>query len=256
MIEFLNVSKTFISSDGSLVEALRGVSLSVFPGEFVSLVGASGCGKSTLLRLINGLIPPTSGELRLDGQRVLSPRPDCAMVFQAATLLPWANIENNVLFPLTLQRRLTREDRDFAAQLLTKAGLDSFEKKMPRELSGGMQQRVAICRGLVQKPRVLLMDEPFGALDALTREQMSLELLKLWEEFKIAVLFVTHSIPEAVLLSDRVVVMSPRPGRVVDVVDIDLERPRQFSQTTTPEFQSITNRIRTLILGEKAAYAD
>ena len=255
MIRILHVGKTFRGRDGSAVEALRDVSLDVAEGEFVAIVGASGCGKSTLLRLVAGLVPASTGEVALHGEAVTGPREDTAMVFQAPTLLPWADVLRNVTFPLRLMHRAGPGTEDRARALLATAGLAGFEGKLPSELSGGMQQRVAICRALLQEPRVLLMDEPFGALDALTREEMSLELLRLWSARRMAVLFVTHSIPEAVLLADRVVVMSPRPGRVADVVEVSLPRPRSFDQEGSDEFQRCARRIRAHIFGERRAAA-
>ena len=255
MIALDNVGKTFGGRDGATVEALRDVSLRVKAGEFVAIVGASGCGKSTLLRLVAGLAGVTAGRVALDGEPVTAPRAETAMVFQAATLLPWADVLRNVTFPLRLMHRADRGTEDRARDLLKTAGLAGFENRLPRELSGGMQQRVAICRALLQQPRVLLMDEPFGALDALTREEMSIELLRLWTAHKMAVLFVTHSIAEAVLLADRVVVMSPRPGRVVDIVEVGLERPRSFDQEGSAEFQRCAKRIRDHIFGERTARA-
>jgi len=241
------VGKTFAGRDGSRVQALDGVSLDVAPGEFVAIVGASGCGKSTLLRLVAGLVPVTTGSVRVAGEVVRAPSDATAMVFQAPTLLPWADVLRNVTFPLRLMGRAGGDTEARARALLAKAGLAGFETKLPRELSGGMQQRVAICRALLQQPRVLLMDEPFGALDALTREEMSLELLRIWQETGAAVLFVTHSIAEAVLLADRVMVMSPRPGRVADIVDIALPRPRGFEQEGEPAFHAAAQRIRATI---------
>ncbi|MBY0329762.1 MAG: ABC transporter ATP-binding protein [Acetobacteraceae bacterium] len=255
MIRILHVGKTFRGRDGSAVEALRDVSLDVAEGEFVAIVGASGCGKSTLLRLVAGLVPASTGEVALHGEAVTGPREDTAMVFQAPTLLPWADVLRNVTFPLRLMHRAGPGTEDRARALLATAGLAGFEGKLPSELSGGMQQRVAICRALLQEPRVLLMDEPFGALDALTREEMSLELLRLWSARRMAVLFVTHSIPEAVLLADRVVVVSPRPGRVADVVEVSLPRPRSFDQEGSDEFQRCARRIRAHIFGERRAVA-
>ena len=250
MIGLSGVGKTFRGRDGSLVEALREITLDVAEGEFVAIVGASGCGKSTLLRLVAGLVPASTGRVALHGEAVTAPRADTAMVFQAPTLLPWADVLRNVTFPLRLMRRAGPETEAEARRLLATAGLGGFESKLPSELSGGMQQRVAICRALLQRPRVLLMDEPFGALDALTREEMSLELLRLWAEARrMAVLFVTHSIPEAVLLADRVVVMSPRPGRIVDIVEVGLPRPRSFDQEGSDEFQRCARRIRERIFG-------
>jgi NitT/TauT family transport system ATP-binding protein len=255
VIRLERVHKTFRGRDGAPVEALRDVSLEVASGEFVAIVGASGCGKSTLLRLVAGLVPPTEGRVVLAGSEVTAPRAETAMVFQAPTLLPWADVLRNVTFPLRLMHRTTPDTEDQARALLATAGLAGFEARLPRELSGGMQQRVAICRALLQEPQVLLMDEPFGALDALTREEMSLELLRLWAARRMAVLFVTHSIPEAVLLADRVVVMSPRPGRVVDVIEVDLNRPRSFEQEGSDEFHRCTRRIRAHIFGERDARA-
>ncbi len=248
MIRLQNVSKTF--ARGS-VEALRDVSLTVAPGEFVAIVGASGCGKSTLLRLVAGLVPVSTGQVSLGGTLVSAPRADTAMVFQAPTLLPWADVLRNVTFPLRLMGQANAETDARARALLETAGLKGFEHRLPKELSGGMQQRVAICRALLQQPRVLLMDEPFGALDALTREEMSLELLRIWAGRNMAVLFVTHSISEAVLLADRVVVMSPRPGRIAEIITPNLPRPRSFEQEGSAEFHSAAQRIRALIYGER-----
>jgi NitT/TauT family transport system ATP-binding protein len=247
VIRLEGVSKTF----GGQVEALRDVSLDIVEGEFVAVVGASGCGKSTLLRLVAGLLPASQGRVVLGGSVVTSPRADTAMVFQAPTLLPWADVLRNVTFPLRLMGKAGGDTVARARALLATAGLAGFEHRLPRELSGGMQQRVAICRALLQRPRVLLMDEPFGALDALTREEMSLELLRIWQGLGMAVIFVTHSIPEAVLLADRVVVMSPRPGRIAEIVPVGLPRPRDFAQEALPEFQAAAQRIRALIYGER-----
>ena len=255
MIRLDNVNKTFRGRDGAAVEALRDISLDIAAGEFVAIVGASGCGKSTLLRLVAGLVPTSSGQVMLDNAPVKEPRTDTAMVFQAATLLPWADVLRNVTFPIRLMHRQNADTEDKARALLSTAGLGGFETKLPRELSGGMQQRVAICRALLQEPRVLLMDEPFGALDALTREEMSLELLRLWSIRQMAVIFVTHSISEAILLADRVVVMSPRPGRIADIIKVELPRPRSFEQEGAEEFQRCAARIRALIFRGRDADA-
>jgi len=248
VIRIDRIRKLFPTREGE-VEALRDVSLHVAAGEFVAIVGASGCGKSTLLRMIAGLIQPSSGQVLLDGSPVTAPRAETAMVFQAATLLPWADVLRNVTFPLRLMKQAGAETEARARALLATAGLTGFERRLPRELSGGMQQRVSIARALAFDPKLLLMDEPFGALDALTREEMSLELLRIWQGREMAVVFVTHSIPEAVLLADRVVVMSPRPGRVAEVIEIDLPRPRSFEQEALPAFQAAAQRIRALIYG-------
>ena len=223
--------------------------------EFVAVVGPSGCGKSTLLRIIAGLISPTEGAVGIGGATVTGPRRDVGIVFQTPTLLPWADVLDNVLFPLSLARGIDAAGRDTALGLLRLAGLAGFERKMPRELSGGMQQRAAICRALVANPNVLLMDEPFGALDALTREEMSLELMRICAEHPKTIYFVTHSVSEAVLLADRVVVMSTRPGRIVDIVPVDLPRPRTFDLVEAPEFLRCAKRIRDHIFGRRAGLA-
>ncbi len=229
------------------MHALTDIDLTVSDGEFVSLVGPSGCGKSTLLRLIAGLVPSTDGSIEIASAPVTEPRRDTAMVFQSPTLLPWATIEENVLFPLKVMDGLTADSRTRAHDLLKLVGLEGFEKKYPRELSGGMQQRASICRALIHEPQILLMDEPFGALDALTREEMSLELLRIWTDQTKTIVFVTHSIPEAVLLSDRVIVMSPRPGRVARILDVPLPRPRTFAMEGDPAFQDTAQTIRNMI---------
>jgi NitT/TauT family transport system ATP-binding protein len=251
MIVLDKVSRTFHSRDGDRVVALRDVSLTIGRNEFVSLVGPSGCGKSTLLRIVAGLILPSSGTASIAGSPVTEPRSETGIVFQAPTLLPWATVTENVLFPLRMMHRIDSSSADRAAALLRLVGLVGFENKTPRELSGGMQQRVAICRALVHDPDILLMDEPFGALDALTREEMTLELLRIWSERPKTVLFVTHSIPEAVVLADRVVVMSPRPGQITELIDVKLGRPRSFDVEAQPGFQEATHRIRQLIFGNR-----
>ncbi|MBM3352990.1 MAG: ABC transporter ATP-binding protein [Betaproteobacteria bacterium] len=243
-----DVAKVFDAGDEDVV-AINGVSLAIAKHEFVALVGPSGCGKSTLLRLVVGLVKPSRGRVAIDGAPVVDPRADTGIVFQAPTLLPWATILDNVLFPMKLMGRMDARALKQARALLRLTGLEGFEKRYPRELSGGMQQRAGICRALVHDPEILLMDEPFGALDALTREEMTLELLRIWSERPKTILFVTHSIPEAVILADRVVVMSPRPGRIAEIVDVPLPRPRSFAQEADPVFQDRTQHIRTLIFG-------
>ena len=249
MISINNASKVFTARDGHPVHALTEIDLAISDNEFVSLVGPSGCGKSTLLRLIAGLVPASSGSIEVASAPVSEPRRDTAMVFQSPTLLPWATVEDNVLFPLKVMDGLAIDSRDRAQALLKLVGLEGFEKKYPRELSGGMQQRASICRALIHEPEILLMDEPFGALDALTREEMSLELLRIWTEQRKTIVFVTHSIPEAVLLSDRVVVMSPRPGRIARILDVPLPRPRSFAMEGEPAFQETAQTIRNMIFG-------
>jgi NitT/TauT family transport system ATP-binding protein len=246
------VDRVFGAGDQARV-VLRGLDLDVAAGEVVALLGASGCGKSTLLRLVAGLVAPTEGTVSIGGARVTEPRDDTGIVFQAPTLLPWASVLDNVLFPLDMMRRLDAAGRERARDLLSLVGLSGFEGKYPRELSGGMQQRAGICRALVHDPDILLMDEPFGALDALTREELTIELMRIWRERPKTILFVTHSIPEAVLLADRVVVMSARPGRVAEIIDIALPRPRDFDMEARNEFQVATRRIRELIFGNRGS---
>ena len=249
MIEIENVSKHFVSRDRDRVAALTNVSLSIRRNEFVCLVGPSGCGKSTLLRLVGGLLPVSQGRVLIDGRPVAEPRAETGIVFQSPTLLPWACVLDNVLFPLKMMKRVTTDSSVRAKRLLKLVGLEGFAGKYPRELSGGMQMRAGICRALVHDPDLLLMDEPFAALDALTREELTLELMRLWREQPKTVLFVTHSIPESVMLADRVVVLSPRPGRVADIVPVEVPRPRRFGMEGLDEFQRPASRIRELIFG-------
>lgn len=231
MIQVSRVSRSFPSRRGA-VEALRGVDLDVRDGEFIALVGRSGCGKSTLLRLIAGLVPVSAGRISVGGTPVTRPRQDVALTFQTPALLPWRTVADNVLLPVEMFGLSKREYRDRALRLLDTVGLAGFEKRLPHELSGGMQQRVALCRSLIQQPRVMLMDEPFSALDALTREELAIELQRIHMEHGATTVFVTHSIAEAVLLADRVAVMTPRPGRILRVVDVDVPRPRSLGRTS------------------------
>jgi NitT/TauT family transport system ATP-binding protein len=251
VIDIDHAAKTFVTRGGEAVMALSDISLTVARNEFVCLVGPSGCGKSTLLRLVAGLVTLTSGTVSVGGTAVTEPREDTGIVFQAPTLLPWASILDNVLFPLDMMGKLDAAGRARARDLLALVELSGFEGKYPRELSGGMQQRAGICRALVHDPDILLMDEPFGALDALTREELTIELMRICRERPKTILFVTHSIPEAVLLADRVVVMSPRPGRIAEIIDVPLPRPRDFDMEARSEFQVITRRIRELIFGNR-----
>ena len=229
MIRLTGVSRTFAGRSGT-VEALRGIDLTVGDGEFVAVLGRSGCGKSTLLRLISGLLPVSAGEVQVSGERVTKPRRDIAMMFQKPALLPWRTVLDNVLLPMQIFGGKKADHRDRAQQLLNMTGLSGFEKRLPHELSGGMQQRVALCRSMIAQPRVMLMDEPFSALDALTREELSGELQRVHMELGTTIVFVTHSIDEAVLLADRVVVLSPRPGRIREIIDIDIPRPRTLGR--------------------------
>lgn len=247
-IEFDSVEQTFVTERGS-VNALGGVSLSVNQHEFVAVLGPSGCGKSTLLRLTAGLISPTSGSVRVYQHEVQEPRDDIGIVFQQATLLPWANVEDNVVFPAKHKHgRVSRADRMRARELIASTGLQGFESRLPRELSGGMQQRVGLARAMFLNPDILLMDEPFSALDALTRDSMGLELLKLWQSSPKTVLFITHSIPEAVLLADRVIVLSERPGRVIADEPVPLGRPRTEDSLRSVEMQDYIAMLRNLLI--------
>ncbi|HZX95987.1 MAG TPA: ABC transporter ATP-binding protein [Myxococcales bacterium] len=236
--------KEYATSRGPVV-ALDGIDLAVAEGEFVAIVGPSGCGKSTLLKILAGLSPASGGEVKLRDAVIRGPRRDIGVVFQSPVLFPWRTVLDNVLLPVDVQRLGREKNRSRALELLRLVGLGGFEHRYPWELSGGMQQRVAITRGLIHNPAMLLMDEPFGALDALTRETMNLELQRIWLERRETVLFVTHSIVEAVFLADRVLVMTPRPGRLLDRIDVALPRPRALDVTATPEFGGIVRRIRS-----------
>ena len=251
MIELASTAKTYRSRQGDPIPALEAVSLEVKEKEFVSIVGPSGCGKSTLLKLVAGLVAPSGGHVRIGGREVLAPFPDVGIVFQSAVLLPWRTVLDNVMFSVEMLGRAPEGYRDRARGLLALAGLEGFERKYPWELSGGMQQRVAICRALIHDPSILLMDEPFGALDAMTREEMSFELLRIWEERRKTILFVTHSISEAIMLSDRVVVMSARPGRVLRVLEIGLPRPRAVEMEFDERFKEHSAEIRGLIFDRR-----
>ena len=243
LIELKDVAKTYHTGDGP-VESLRPLSFDIHEGEFVSVVGPSGCGKSTLLKLVAGLLPITSGDLTLSGGRIDGPQKNVGIVFQSAVLLAWRNVLDNILLQAEMRHLPMEAARARAMQLIDMAGLKGFEKKFPWQLSGGMQQRVSICRALLHDPSVLLMDEPFGALDAMTREKMNLELQRIWLESKKTVLLITHSIPEAVFLSDRVLVMTERPGAIAAIYDIDLPRPRPLDIMSTPEFAQYAKTIR------------
>ena len=246
------VGMTYAAESGA-VEALRDISFGVGRGEFVALVGPSGCGKSTLLRIVAGLRPPTGGAVAVDGRGVTRPMAEVGMVFQAPVLLRWRTVLDNVLLPAELAGLDPRRYRDRAHELLRLVGLGDFEAKRPRELSGGMQQRASLCRALLLDPPLLLMDEPFGALDAMTRDEMNLELLRVWGEGtdggrdRKTILFVTHSIPEAVFLADRVVVMTPRPGRVAGVRPVTLPRPRTVEARASAEFGRLSLEIYDLL---------
>ncbi|RJO78399.1 ABC transporter ATP-binding protein [Nocardia panacis] len=230
------------------VTAIGEVSLGIAPGEFVSLVGPSGCGKSTLLKLVSGLLTPSAGAVRLLGQPVRGPRHDIGFVFQRAALLDWRSVRRNILLQAEMRGMEPALARERADELIAMTGLTGFEEALPHELSGGMQQRVALCRALLHRPRVLLMDEPFGALDALTREQMNVELHRIWRETGTTVLLVTHSIAEAVYLANRVVVLSARPSTVAEEIAVRLPKIRNYSATMAdPAFAAATTRVRELL---------
>ncbi len=238
------------------VEALRDISLTIREGEFIALVGPSGCGKSTLMRAMAGLRPVTSGRILVDGAPVVQPIPKVGMVFQAALLLKWRSVLDNVLLPAELSGLDREKYRERAHRLLKMVGLGDFANKRPGELSGGMQQRASLCRALILDPPILLMDEPFGALDAMTRDDMNIELLRIWGEDQAAhggqrktIVFVTHSIPEAVFLADRVVVMSPRPGRVANIHEVHIPRPRTAETRAAPELGRMAFDIYTELSG-------
>jgi NitT/TauT family transport system ATP-binding protein len=245
LIALDGVSKTYAASDGP-IRALDQVTLDVADGEFLSVLGPSGCGKSTLLLMIAGLLAPSAGEIRVAGRPVTRPQTDVGIVFQNPVLLDWRTVLRNVMLQVEARALDLAEHRAKARDLLRAVGLEGFEDKYPFELSGGMRQRAAICRALIHDPPLLLMDEPFGALDALTREQMRLDIERLWLERRKTVVFITHSIPEAVLLSDRVVVMSPRPGRVDGILDIDLPRPRRLEVQESARFTGYLTAITDL----------
>jgi NitT/TauT family transport system ATP-binding protein len=237
------IRKRYASRHGA-VDALDDVTFAVGEGEFVAMVGPSGCGKSTLLKILAGLLPASSGEALLRGTPIAGPRRDIGVVFQAPVLFPWRSVLDNVLLPVDVQRLGRDRHERVALDLITLVGLGGFEHRYPWELSGGMQQRVAIMRALVHDPAMLLMDEPFGALDAMTREHMNLELQRIWIEKRKTVLFITHSIPEAVFLADRVLVMTARPGHLLDDVRVDLGRPRALEVMNTPEFGRYVKDLR------------
>jgi NitT/TauT family transport system ATP-binding protein len=246
--EFLEIEALdkLYRAKGRDIVALKGAALSVRGSEFVSLLGPSGCGKSTLLRCIAGLETSTAGKITIGGTPVTGPPADMAMVFQRDVLLDWLTVLDNILLPCRIRKFRVSDWMAKAHALLELSGLAEFAKRYPWELSGGMRQRVAICRALLLAPRLLLMDEPFGALDAMTRDELNLELQRIWLADAKTVLFVTHSISEAVFLSDRIVVMSRSPGRMVDILDVDLPRPRTLRMRETPEFTRYVSKIREI----------
>ena len=243
LIEGRGVRKTYRTQDGE-VETLKPLDFKIRAGEFVSVIGPSGCGKSTLMKMVAGLLPTSGGELLPSGRPVRGPQTNVGIVFQSALLLPWRRVLDNILLQAEIRNLPMAAARERAAALIGMAGLKGFENKYPWQLSGGMQQRVAILRALLHDPPVLLMDEPFGALDAMTRERMNLELQRIWMAAGKTVLLITHSIPEAIFLSDRVFVMSERPGSITAVYDIALPRPRTLDVMADPVFTELVQRIR------------
>jgi NitT/TauT family transport system ATP-binding protein len=243
VIEIKGVAKTYRTRDGE-VPSLRPIDFTITDGEFVVVVGPSGCGKTTLLKLIAGLLPPSSGEIRIEGRAITKPHGDVGIVFQTAMLLPWRSVFRNVMMPVEV-KNLPRETYQKRAQALLKmVGLEGFEHKYPWQLSGGMQQRASICRALVHDPKIMLMDEPFGALDAMTRERMNVELQRIQRETRKTMLLITHSIPEAAFLADRILVMTERPGSIAAVYDVPLPRPRSLDVLADPVFVELTQTIR------------
>jgi NitT/TauT family transport system ATP-binding protein len=245
-ISLAGVSKSY-GRGRKVVAAVEAIDLDIRHNEFVSLLGPSGCGKSTLMLLIAGLVEPTSGTISIAGRRVAGPQRTTGIVFQDPVLLPWRTVLDNVLLPIELMGENVESYSDHAVELLNTAGIADFADRLPNELSGGMRQRASICRALVQYPTLLLMDEPFSALDAITRDEMNLELLRIWERDRKTVVFITHSISEAIFLSDRVVVMSKRPGRIMEEIIIPLPRPRQTELQETVQFAHLRARVRMLI---------
>ncbi len=243
LIHIESLSKVYPTRTGDVV-ALSDVDLSIADGEFIAIVGPSGCGKTTLLKILAGLEQYSAGSATIGGERITAPGGEAGMVFQKATLLPWLDVLKNVLLPISLRRRPTSGDIAHAEEMLGMVGLGDFVHKGPNELSGGMQQRAAICRALVHDPKVLLMDEPFGALDAMTRDQLNVEVNRIWRETSKTAVLITHSISEAVFLAERVVVMSTRPGRIVEIIDVPFGKERGLDLLGNADFASLTNRIR------------
>ena len=246
ILEITKVSKTFAGANGGTV-ALQATDLSVQENDFITILGPSGCGKSTLLRMVAGLDSPTAGSIELDGRAVIGPGADRGMVFQSYTLFPWLTVLQNVCFGLREKGLPPADQQDLARRFIAKVGLKGFEGHFPKQLSGGMQQRTALARALANNPRILLMDEPFGALDAMTRESMNVELQRIWMERRKTVLFITHSTAEAVFLADRVIVMTPRPGRIGDEFAVDLPRPRRLDVMNTERFGAYVRRVRAAL---------
>jgi len=243
LIEVKNVTKIFSSGKLENICAIQNVTFDVYKGEFLSIVGPSGCGKSTLLRLITGLDTPTSGKIIVDGKEVLAPRPDVAMVFQDPTLMRWRTVMDNILLPIEFMREDKKKYLQKASSLIKLVGLQGFENFYPDELSGGMKARVNVCRGLIHDPSTLLMDEPFGPLDALTRRTLDFELMRIWHETKKTILFVTHDVREGVFLGDRVLVFTERPARIKAMINVNLPRPRTDETEGNKRFIKLEREI-------------
>lgn len=250
-ISIKDVDKTFYGNDNQPRQVLKTVNLDIKFGDFIAIVGPSGCGKSTLLKILAGLIPLTSGEIAFPSLQKEGRTPNVGMVFQAPVLLPWRTILENLMVPAEILHHNKAEARKNALEMLEMVGLKGFENSYPRQLSGGMQSRVAISRGLLTQPDLLLMDEPFGALDALTREELTTELMRILAEKPKTVMFVTHSVQEAILLADRVLVMSARPGQVIDDFRVELPRPRSWASVSDPDFINLSQRVRDGIFSTK-----
>jgi NitT/TauT family transport system ATP-binding protein len=247
-LEAISLHKTFLDPNRAAMSALEGLSLAVAEGEFLAIVGPSGCGKSTLLRLLSGLERPLAGQVLLRGQPLTRPRREIGFVFQKANLMPWRTVLRNISLPLEVNHTPLAEALERARALVALVELNGFADAYPNQLSGGMQQRVALARALIHEPSVLLLDEPFGSLDALTRERMNWELLRLWDLRRTTVVMVTHSINEALFLADRVLVMSPRPGRVRAEFAVPFPRPRDLTITAAPEFGGLARAVRAEIV--------
>lgn len=252
IVDIRDVSVRFDSKKGS-VQALQGIDLTIRRGDFISIVGPSGCGKSTLLRAISGISPATSGRVLLRGDNVVGPRQDVGFIFQRPALMPWRDVRRNILLQAEMRGMDRKKAEATCRELIEFTGLTGFERSLPHELSGGMQQRVALCRALLHSPDMLLMDEPFGALDALTRERMNVEMQRLWREREMTVALVTHSVAEAVYLANRVIVMGPRPGRIIEEFEVDLPRERDYEETMEhPNFHKVAGRVRELLGSAKS----
>ncbi len=245
-IQLENVNKIYVTKDDAIT-ACQNITFDIHESEFLAIVGPSGCGKTTILKMIAGLISSTDGSVAVGGKRVREPVTNLGIIFQDSVLMDWRDVLSNVLIQCDIRGMNRSKYKSIANKLIKDVGLDGFENKKPFELSGGMRQRVAICRALVHNPPLLLMDEPFGALDALTREQIAMDIQHIWMEQRKTALLITHSIPEAVLLADRVIVMTPRPGRIAEIIDVDLPRPRRLDKLPA-RYNELTGHIRNIFI--------